>query len=42
LPTSEYRGDEGAFEVAVEHLREEIHVGDKSAHENNGHVGGVE
>jgi hypothetical protein len=42
LPTSEYRGDEGAFKVAVEHLREEIHVGDKSTHENNGHVRGVE
>jgi len=42
LPTSEYRSDEGAFEVTIEHLREEINVRDKSTHENDRHIRSVE
>ena len=42
LPLSEDGGDEGASEVAVHHLREEVDVGDEGRHEDDGHVGGVE
>jgi len=42
LPLSEDRGDEGASKVSVHHLGEEVDVRDKSTHQNDGHVGGVE
>lgn len=42
LPLSEDGGNEGALEVAVEHLTKEVYVGDEGTHENDGHVGGIE
>lgn len=42
LPLAEDGGDEGALEVAVEHLTEEVDIGDEGAHEDDGHVGGIE
>ena len=42
LPFTENRGDEGSSKVTIHHLREEVDVGDEGAHEDNGHVRGVE
>lgn len=41
-PLTQETNDEVTVEVSVEHLREEVKVGNKSGLEDDGHVGGVE
>jgi hypothetical protein len=42
LPASEDRGDKASLEVSIEHLGEEIDIGNEGTHENNRHIGGIE
>lgn len=42
LPGSEDGGDEVSSEVAVKHLGEKVDVRNEGAHQDDGHVGGVE
>ena len=41
-PLAEETNEEVAFELAMEHLREEVQVGDEGGLENDWDVGGVE
>ena len=42
LPVAEKVGDEGTLEIPVQHLREEVEVGDEGSLQDDGDVGSVE